>query len=642
MNKKGILLLIGALSAGVITLGCNSNGSYSAREVLSVEQKEAALAELQQKRKERKEKIQTIEDKALFEALEGEEFIAHRNIYRTIKFDEKPAQYFYVEPFKASYIGPLGRPYTADRFKRLKDYESPQKLLDIYRNNFVASTASREGQWFQVREPFAFPFRSQLQFTQVVMDNGDVKALPDLLDWVAQTDEIRYDPERFYFKEPRTEDDPQPVKLLGDVETELPKDVLQFEFKASEVGKTLEQRGYSVTLVKAGDFNYDIKIEVPDDQAMPLRDEDIIGEALSPTERELQLRMDTTLQSDYHERMGEWLDEIIERALRGEVDAETVRTEGNNLHDKLSVGEGSVLHKAFSFMGPVATARVTLLPRKKTRDKVTHKIEIPIHFLGQQDNSDEIDLSTLPDIDLDGPVYDERPKQRVDLTEEEMKQLIDIRYEKSRHLPEYQHTERIYLKYPPVQSQLFISSSDRYHFNLEPKFKRVILTEMVKFFDDADETIELTRDKDEIFSFTTYGFAYTPEYMPESPARIKAHIPVLTAPDIVKKSYSADNLPDGMSLDDNRLVVDYSVFTPEETLDGTRLNTKLRNRIFAKNAEQKYLQPFENVILLEREDGEPVHVFYYYGQPESIELWYRGETKVVDFNLDVESREQKG
>ena len=293
-------------------------------------------------------------------------------------------------------------------------------------------------------------------------------------------------------------------------------------------------------------------------------------------------------------------------------------------------------------MGPVATARVTLLPRKKTTNKVTHKIEIPIHFLGQQDNSDEIDLSTLPDIDLEGPVYDERPKRRVDLTEEEMKQLIDIRYEKSRHLPEYQHTERIYLKYPPVQSQLFISSSDRYHFNLEPKFKRVILTEMVKFFDDADETIELTRDKDEVFSFTTYGFAYTPEYMPESPARIEARIPLLTAPDIVKKRYSADNLPDGMRLDDNRLVVDYSVFTPEETLDGTWLNTKLRNRIFAKNAEQKYLQPFENVILLEREDGEPVHVFYYYGQPESIELWYRGKTKVVDFNLDVETREQKG
>ena len=223
-----------------------------------------------------------------------------------------------------------------------------------------------------------------------------------------------------------------------------------------------------------------------------------------------------------------------------------------------------------------------------------------------------------------------------------MKQLIDIRYEKSRHLPEYQHTERIYLKYPPVQSQLFISSSERYHFNLEPKFKRVILTEMVKFFDDADETIELTRDKDEVFSFTTYGFAYTPEYMPESPARIEARIPLLTAPDIVKKRYSADNLPDGMRLDDNRLVVDYSVFTPEETLDGTWLNTKLRNRIFAKNAEQKYLQPFENVILLEREDGEPVHVFYYYGQPESIELWYRGKTKVVDFNLDVETREQKG
>lgn len=56
--------------------------------------KEAALAELQQKRKERKEKIQTIEDKALFEALEGEEFIAHRNIYRTIKFDENPHSTF--------------------------------------------------------------------------------------------------------------------------------------------------------------------------------------------------------------------------------------------------------------------------------------------------------------------------------------------------------------------------------------------------------------------------------------------------------------------------------------------------------------------------------------------------------------------
>jgi len=641
MNKKRILLLIGVLSAGAITLGCNTDDSYK-REVLSVEQKEAALAELENIRKERREKIATLDNAALVEALEGEEYVAHQNIYRTIKFDEKPAQYFYVEPLKASYIGPLGRPYTADRFKRLKDYNSPEELLDIYRNNFVASTSSRQGQWFQFREPFAFPFKSQLQFTQVVMDKGETKALPDLLDWVARTDEIRYDPERFYFLEERTENDQQPVKLLGEVETELPKEVLQFEFKASDVGKTVKQNGYSVTLVGAGDFNYDLKIEVPDDAAMPLRDEDIVGEALSPTERELQLRMDTTLQPDYHEKMGKWLDEIIERAMRGEVDAETVRTEGNNLHAKLSVGEGRVLHKAFSFMGPVGTARVTLLPRKKTSEKVTHKIELPIHFFGPQEDTDEIDLSALPDIDLAGPVYDERVKRRVDLTSEEMKQLIDIRYEKVHHRPKFAHTERIYLKYPPVQSQLFLSSSERFQFNSEPELQRKILTQMVKFLDSEDDVIELTRDKNEVFSFTQYGFAYTPEFMSESPARIEAIIPVLTAPNIVKKSYSADNLPEGLRLDDNRLIVDYDRFTPEETLDSTRLKTQLRNRFFAKNAAQEYLQPFENVMIKQRKEGEPVHIFYFYGQPESIEIWYRGKTKLIDFEMDIKSREHKG
>ncbi|RUO33767.1 hypothetical protein [Aliidiomarina soli] len=641
MIKKGILFLSALLVMAWIALMWSGN-AYAEREVLTMEQREDAMAELEQKREQRREKIATIDDKDLVEALEAEEYVIYRNTRGSIQFDEEPTDYSYVDPIRASFIGPLGQRFAANRFERMEDYETPAALFEAYRSSFVVTTDSPQGQSFRLHEPFAFPFENQLQFTQLVMDDGEVKDLPDLLNWEARTAEIRYEPDEYYFLETRSENDAKPVKIIGEVAAELPLDVIQFEFQASDLGQTKSQRGYSVTLVQLNEFNYEIEVEIPDDQVMRFRDQDIVGEAMALNERELARQMSTWIQADYDDQMSDWIDDIIERALRGEVDADTVNNEGYEKFVELSVAQGTTLRKAFAFMGPIDVARVTLLPRAQTEEKVSHALEFPIHFVGRSQLAGELDLDTLPQINVQGTVYDQWSSLRTDLTAEDMQQLIDVRYQKVRPYSPggYNHTEQLHLRYPKVQSDMFISRSERYAFDQKSQEQRNLLKGMVHFFNRAGEEIEQTRDKDELFSFTRSGLNYTPQYMPQWPTHLQATIPVITAPNIVKENYNADNLPAGMHLDDNRLTVDYEVFTPREELNGSLLETELRNRFFARDAEQRYIKGVSPVVVREREAGEPVHVFYFLGQPASIEIWYRGDIQDIDYEMDVELREE--
>lgn len=609
MGRKKFVFIGLALGIGSATI-LWSGDAHTDREVLTMEQRSEALAELEKKREPRIEKIRRIEDDALSYELENIEFYLFNNIRNDLYFDDNT-------------YGPI---YRSERFFRLHDYADPQAMLDIYLNSFIGISMLPEGRRFVPSPPFRFPFDHSLRYTYVVMDDGEKMPLPDIARGQINTDDIRYTPDQFEFFNARSEEDTLPKKVLAEFTTELPGDVLQFQFNASDVGKTIEQGGYAVTLRSLTESTFDVDIEVPKDQAFPLRDWDIVGEAKAASGRYVELRTEKKLQADYYTRQEAWLDDVIERALRGEIDLDEMNAEHEALHQRLSHAEGANLHKAYSFLGSIETAQVSILPRARADNSSQHRIEIPMY----KRPLDDFGLDAVPEMPVEGPVYQHWPHEQADLTAKEMQRMIRVRYEtKDPDHPLWHYSEQVYLNYPSVLSRLFISAFDRYQSREG--------AETVRFYDAEGELIELP-DRDDLFRFSSEGFAYNPHYLPTWPVRMTARLPVLTAPNPVKHSYPADELPEGISLQGNRLMVDYERFTPEEKLNRRDLPTSQLNRFFVKDDSQRYLSQFADIIEVKRDDGEPIQVLYFYGQPTTVEIWYQGETEVVEFDMDLELR----
>ncbi|WP_106375431.1 hypothetical protein [Vreelandella songnenensis] len=614
--KVWSLTFLGVLAVGSTTAFGqlpSQESPYVGREILTEEQRSDALSQLKNTRDQWQEKIQNIEDSLLSRRLNNDMLILYRDMHENLLFDD--------QAYRLSYID--------QRFPQVGDYANLQAFLDAYLANIVAWQFVPEAQRFWVTPPFSFPFDIHMRYTDVVMDNGEMKPLPELARGLRSNTEFQYYNEEFQFLDERSLDDPKPATLLAESQATMPEDFIEFEFDASDVGKTLEHRGYAITPRRFTEFTYDVEIQVPENQALPLRDIDIVGEAIAVGGRHIYMRSETHLNADYFSQKAAWLDDTIERAVQGTVELTDITAEIRALNECLSVAEGTTLHKAFAFNGSIEKARVTLLPQAAQDSTTSRSLEIPVYSRPVGDS----DMTMLSDAVLEGPVFHHWTQARTDLSAEEMQQQILIGYSTfDLERPDVDYAESVYLNYPEVQSQLFVSPDERYDYSSDAA------AQSVQFYNDKGGPIEMP-DGDNVFAFTEHGLVYNPQYFSVWPARVTATLPILTAPNIIKRHYSLDELPEGIRLDGNRLTVDYEVFTPEEMLNREKFRTSNLNYFFAMDSAQRYLKQVGSVIEISREDREPIHAFYFYGRPESIELWYRGETRYVDYAVDVELRD---
>ncbi len=587
--------------------------AYVGREILTEEQRSDALLQLKNMRDQWQEKIQNIEDSLLASRLNNDVLIFYRDMHEDLLFDD--------QAYRLSYIN--------QRFPRAGDYANLQAFLDAYLDNMVAWQFVPEAQRFWITPPFSFPFDIHMLYTHVAMDDGEVKPLPEIGRGRASNTEFQYHNEEYQFLDKRSQDDPKPTTLLAKSQVTLPEDFIEFEFDASDVGKTLERHGYTITPRRFTEFTYDVEIQVPADQTLPLRDMDIVGEAVASGERHIYMRSEKHLNKDYFAQKAAWLDDTIERAVQGTIELTDIPAEIHALNERLSFTDGTILHKAFAFNGSIEKARVTLLPQAEQNNTVSRSLEIPVYSRPVGDS----DLTVLSDAVLEEPVFRHWTQARADISAEEMQHQILIGYNTfDLERPDVDYAESIYLNYPEVQSQLFVSPNGRYDYQSDA------VAQSVQFYNAEGAPIEMP-DAVNVFAFTEHGLVYNPHHFPVWPARVTATLPVLTMPDIIKQRFSPAELPEGIRLDGNRLTVDYEVFTPEETINREQLRTSNLNHFFALGSAQRYLKQVGSVVEISREDREPIQVFYFYGRPESIELWYRGETRYVDYEVDVELRD---
>ncbi|PRY64098.1 hypothetical protein B0H98_1069 [Vreelandella songnenensis] len=595
----GLVCLVGA-AYSLLAAASDENESHRERTLRILKQQDRII----ERHDARGSRLEEMQDQALAGLLwnESMEFI-----YEALGALALPA-------------GPsYGNEYTEPRFARLNDYESPEALTDIYlKSHAVHFAVEHNHECLVVQEPFDYPFAKRLDWWEVAFDNGEVADLPDISPGPFSSQQGRY-----CIVDYPVDHEAEPVALKGEFFTQLPDNVVALEFSAEDIGSTKSASGIDVTLVDMSEYAYVIEVNEAQSDALPLRDHDIVGEAISANGRYVSRNSNRSEPLAYYLEFEVLLDDLVDRLAAGELDEEQIRQEIMAYREEWAQEE-HIHYKAFGFNGDVDTARVTLLARSEDAVEMRQEINASV-FSRHALITDEDAVSSL--LYFDRPVYDDRyilDGARSDYDSDELQSLIEVRKEQRRreYLQDHEYGDRVFFDYPAVASDLFIDSLERYQ---KPG------KEGVRFFDAEGNRIALPADHEQLYRFMVSRVEYNPDTFPEYPARLEVTLPVQTAPDIVKQRFSLEALPEGIEIEGNALIIDHASFS----FEAAGLESGTTSYFFAKDESERYLQEVTNTSL-PTESGEAREIYYFYGLPESIEIWQQGEIEVIKLKMDTD------
>ncbi len=579
------------------------------KEKISMQQQ---IEQRKQLNNARYKQLRTLDDKALAKFLWMEEESNYYEVMESLSLDMKPYE---IE-------------YSTSVLARLSDYNDYQAMSAAFLSSLLAVKRMDLMECRRYSDGHGFPFANELKLDALVLDNGEKLRIPDFTKGKMETRDIVRRGEAYCVPALGNKSAPQPTAIKGEFSTELPEKLIQFELTAEDVGKTQDKDGYRVTLIEMNDYSYVIEVDVKTTSQTTLRKQDIIGEAKAKNGRYIRNRIIDRVPMKNYERVESLLGELINQAANGNLNKSEAQKALDDLNERMGKDESSTLYSAFAFHGPVETAEVTIVAGGESRKEVKQTLELPVYSFAQKAPAKQIDFDELPTVKTTLPIYNgdsEVNASYVDLSAEAMHDEIEIRQRNITYDPGIKHPKQVFLHYPTVQSDLFIHIFDRYD---------IAYSSDVQFFDADGEPVTEIDDKNSAFRFTVSRLEYDPELFSVPPTRVKANISVLTAPNIIKENYAKNDLPTGVNIEGNKLIVDYAEFTPREIEDVESRLVQRRNHVFAKDS-QGYLAEI-STLSLPRQDGKPVDVYYFYGHPESFEIWYKGETESVDFELDVE------
>ncbi|WP_126799974.1 hypothetical protein [Aliidiomarina soli] len=617
MNVRAMQVVAGALLLG-LAVGC------SPQTEMTVQQQIEQRLQLNERRYDA---LRQLDDQELARLLWEAEQQNYYWALETLAFDSKPYEIEYAQP----------------RMHRLGDYASIESMTDAYLGSLLVSTQSSSracfrssnGQGLSLHEGFSLPLAHRLRLQSVQLESGELLQVADEDSSQQETADIIRMRDGYCFTKPREENAPRAVSATAEFYAQLPQDVIELELTAANIGQPVEQNGYVVTLLELNNYSYAIEIESTDGEPTGLREDEVIGEAITASGQYIQRRVTGRQRGDRQPRMSELLGQLISKAADGELSVKDAQAELETFNQSIEQNEGASLYNAYAFHGPVETAKVTLLAGEHQRREVKQTIELPVYSFTSPSAAEQVNLTSLPQLPLTPPVYNHRKEVRAeysDLDAAAMSQQIEIRQRRISQAsdPSITYPAQVFFHYPVVQSDLFIPIFERYN---KPNAGDV------HFFAASGERVEVVEADDDgadslPFSFMVSRIEYDPARFAVTPTRLKATIPVLTAPGIVKDSYQKDQLPAGLSLNGNQLIIDYAEFTPREVADMNERMVERRNQVFTRD-EHGYLAEIAT-LTLPRRDGEPVDVYYFHGEPNTVEIWYRGETETVPFTVDIE------
>ena len=522
---------------------------------------------------------------------------------------------------------PVETEYGDDALAVLKHYPTPQALVDTYINGLFVLRKDSSSDYlidlqpvfpFNFNIPAAFLFPHGLEWQSVTLNNKRVIAFQP--EWSETDPGIQLSPSSSNLTNPDDltvtypfiegldidhKNQPQPVSLQGKLEVIAPRRLYSFDLTKKDVGQTRTNDNLSVTLLKLT-HNY---AEIEFNNNAPLAPE--IGE--TPLNPLIVQARDATGQ--FLTRSGSINETASQIAFYQQQLAKMQQQKtwseafGKQLDEEQRAFEKQQTHhySKVYFNGPIETLEVSLLDFSGAT--VTRKdLNLPVRRFDRHTTEKTIQPLSFPVV-----VYDDQAStwlKGAALTEEQLKKGVNI--SQSVDDPSAARVEFSHLK--SFNDELLGSSfnpgdSPVSFFTEDSRGKR-------------DEPIELPAEAyqvDPLRGTITYDL----NLFPETPAYVVGSMPLFLAT-VEKKPLDVHQLPKGLELKGNALVVDLKVFPDQDW------------RFFAKDDSGNYLKEILAVNHDASAEGPGLFaVHYFYGQPTQLETYQRTDLTTVQYGFEV-------
>ncbi|VVQ13303.1 hypothetical protein PS918_05581 [Pseudomonas fluorescens] len=522
---------------------------------------------------------------------------------------------------------PVVTEYAEDVLAVLKHYPTPQALVDTYINGLFILHKDSSSDYltdlqpvfpFNFSTPAAFLFPHGLEWQSVTLSNKRVIAFQP--EWSETDPGIQLSPSSSNLTNPDDltvtypfiegldvdiKNQPQPVSLQGKVEVIAPRRLYSVDLTKKDVGHTRTHDNLSVTLLKLAENYAEIEFnnnapQAPEVGEAPLNP--LIVQARDATGQFLSRSgsiNETTAQITFYQRQLAKMQQqkVWSEAFEQQLDQEQRTFEKQQTHRYSKV----------YFNGPIESLEVSLLDFSAVT--VTRKdLNLPVRRFDRRTTQKAIQPLNLPVL-----VYDDQAPnwlKGATLTEEQLKKGISI------------------------SQSVEDPSAARIEFNHLRSFNDELLgtsfnpgENPVSFFTEnsngqRDEPIELPPQAYEVDPLRG-TITYDLNLFPQTPAYVVGSMPLFLAT-IEKKTLDARQLPKGLELKGNALIVDQKVFADQDW------------RFFAKDDSGNYLKE----ILAVNHDASPegpalFAVHYFYGQPTRLESYQRTDLATVQYGYEV-------
>ncbi|RUO30798.1 hypothetical protein CWE12_06060 [Aliidiomarina sedimenti] len=594
---------------------------------------------------------------------------AHYDILESLS-DQDLAQLLWREE-RANYFRGLDRmsfhapayntEYQPAELNRLNDYADSEALMNAYLGSLTAlqndfePRCSRLGsqQALQLDTGFEFPFRYQLHYYKATLANDDILPFFDESNPARAYQSVVKSGDAYCIlnsaKKPLA-----PQSVSANFRAQLPGTMIEFEFSAEDLGKTLTQQGYSLTVQAWQDNRFEVYIGTPtNDARQRFRPRDVVAEAQASNGHYLTWHATRRRPMAEVPLVDEVVHDLIRRAQQNDVDVDEARAELEALQRQFNQEQSSRLYFARAYNGDIDKVRMTLMIYEEGNPVIEEQLQLPVQQLVTEVPADADVEQALAELDITSAVYDKRVSvnaERAELPADEMDNLVEqsnfTLFDPSSLRPG-DYPKQIAWFYPPLRSDLLLNRQKRVIKTsasmllfLDDQGKPLIDPAIEAFYADLDGDIHYASELN--FGgieapFMAARLDYDPELWPDRPASITGKISLVTAPNMRQVQYAIDELPSGLTFTGNRLTVDLDVFNAPE-VESIKKDTALiaDYQLMAKD-EHGYLAVLREQSVYVPDEREPRYqTYYFYGQPETIEVWYPGELDIVDFTVETE------
>jgi hypothetical protein len=522
---------------------------------------------------------------------------------------------------------PLETEYGEDALAMLKHYPTPQALVDTYINGLFVLQKDSSSDYltdlqpvfpFTFSAPATFLFPHGLEWQSVTLSNKRV--IPFQPEWSETDPGIQLSPSSSNLTNPDDltvaypfiegldidkKKQPQPVSLQGKVEVIAPRRLYSFDLTKKDIGQTRSNDNLSVTLLTLTNNYAEIEYKnsaplAPEVSETPLNPlivqaTDTTGQYLS---RAGSINEAATQIAFYRQQLAKmqqqksW-SETLEKQL----------DEEQRTFEKQRTRHYSKVY----FNGTIETLEVNILDFSAAT--VTRKnLDLPVRRFDADTTDKAIEPLNLPVV-----VYDDQAAtwlKGATLSEDQLKKNVSI--SQSVDDPSAARIEFTHLR--SFNDELLGTS-----FNPGDS--------PVSFFtEDAggkrDEPIELPPEAYQIDPLRG-TITYDLNLFPETPAYAVGSMPLFLAT-VEQKTIEARQLPKGLELKGNALVVDLKAFPAQDW------------RFFAKDDNGNYLKEILSVSHDASAQGPAQFaVHYFYGQPTRLETYQRTDLATVQYGFEV-------